>query len=64
MTKKFCSGLSLVDLKRRSKTNEWRTISHQPLKEEFREISSLETTAAVCQVLLEEDDDLVLRMYR
>ena len=64
MTKKFCCGLSLADLKRRSKTNEWRTILHQPLKEEFREISSLETTAAVCQVLLEEDDDLVLRMYR
>ena len=59
MTKKVCSGLSLADWKRRSKTNEWRTISHQPLREEFREISSLETTATVCQVPLEEDDDLV-----
>ena len=37
---------------------------HTSPKEDFREISSLETAAIVCHVPLEEDDDLVLRMYR
>ena len=60
---KVCSGLPLEDWKRRSKTNGWRTISHQPLRGLQRN-QLLRNRCHSMPRSLEEDDDLVLRMYR